>query len=106
MMNLKSLANLSLKGAAIGAALLLATQIQAANTLRWSSAGDALTMDPHAKNETPTINMNRQVYDTLIQRDQNLKMEPGLALSWEPLSATSWQFNLRSGVTFHDGLCL
>jgi len=103
MMNLKSLGNLTLKGAAIGAALLLATQIQAANTLRWSSAGDALTMDPHAQNETPTINMNRQVYDTLIQRDQNLKMEPGLALSWKPLSATQWQFDLRRGVTFHDG---
>lgn len=81
----------------------VSAQTQSNKTLRWSSAGDALTMDPHAKNETPTINMNRQIYDTLIQRDVNLQMEPGLAVDWQPVSDTQWVFNLRRGVTFHDG---
>ena len=28
---------------------------------------------------------------------------PQLALAWKPLDPTTWQFELRPGVTFHDG---
>ena len=32
------------------------------NVLRWTSQGDALTMDPHSQNESPTIAMNGQMW--------------------------------------------
>lgn len=74
-----------------------------AKTLRWGFASDALTMDPHSQNESPTINMLRQVYGTLVKRTVDLKIIPDLATSWEATTPTTWIFNLRKGVKFHDG---
>lgn len=42
--------------------------------------------------------------ENLVTLDANLKPVPWLATSWEPnANASSWVFNLRKGVTFHDG---
>src|SRR5690606_34226305 len=54
----------------------LAAGPAAAETVRWAAAGDALTMDPHAQNEGPTHVMNHQVYDSLVFRDQAMKLAP------------------------------
>lgn len=43
------------------------------------------------------------LYDTVIRRDENSKLAPGLATSWTLLNPTTWQIKLRSGVTFHNG---
>lgn len=44
------------------------------------------------------------VYDTLIGKDtMKNELVPGLATSWNQLSDTIWEFNLREGVKFHDG---
>ncbi len=76
-----------------------------AETLRWSSAGDSLTMDPHAQNEGPTHVLSHQVYDTLVFRDQNMKLQPRLATAWDttPDDPTVWEFKLREGVSYHNG---
>ena len=71
--------------------------------LRWASAGDPLTMDPYSQNENLTNNINNLIYDTLVMRDKDLKVIPGLATSWEQLNPTTWRFKLREGVKFHDG---
>ncbi len=91
------------KSCVIAATLVLSAQSLAGQSLRWSSAGDALTMDPHAQNETPTINMSRQIYDSLLQRGVDLEIEPGLATAWSATSPTEWEFSLRKGVKFHNG---
>jgi peptide/nickel transport system substrate-binding protein len=74
-----------------------------AKTLRWAGRGDMQTTDPHSQNENLTNNINSLIYDTLIQRDKDLKLEPGLAVSWQPVNATTWRIKLRPGVKFHDG---
>ncbi len=74
-----------------------------AKTLRWASSGDALTLDPHAQNESPTINMNKQFYETLVTRDTDLVLISALATEWKATSDTTWEFTLRKGVKFHDG---
>lgn len=74
-----------------------------ARTLRWSSAGDVSTLDPHAQNETFNNAMNNMVYEALAQRDRNYRMVPWLATSWENVSPTKWIFRLRTDVRFHDG---
>ncbi|TWO72087.1 ABC transporter substrate-binding protein [Caenimonas sedimenti] len=87
------------------AILFLAGLAAAANaqTLRWSSQGDAQTLDPHSQNELLTNSINGQVYDTLVARDKQLNIVPSLATEWSQVNPTLWRMKLRGGVKFHDG---
>ncbi|MEH0072783.1 ABC transporter substrate-binding protein [Pannonibacter sp. Pt2-lr] len=92
------------------AALLLSSSVllsfaaaaQAAE-LRFASQGDLVSMDPYAVEEVFTSGFLGNVYEGLVRRTPDLKLEPALAESWEMLSPTQWRFHLRKGVTFHDG---
>ena len=89
---------------ALGVPLALAATTSHANTLRWASAGDSLTLDPHAQNEGPTHNLAHQMYEPLLHRDMAGVIVPALATSWAVTDdPTVWRFSLREGVKFHDG---
>jgi peptide/nickel transport system substrate-binding protein len=75
----------------------------AENVLRWASATEALTFDPHAANHTPTVAETSQVYEGLVDFNSSYEIEPSLAVAWKLISPTTWQFDLRQGVRFHDG---
>jgi peptide/nickel transport system substrate-binding protein len=75
----------------------------AAKTLRWSSQGDILTMDPHAQNEGLNNAVSDMIYEPLVTRGKDLKIEPCLAVSWQMVSPTTTRFKLRPNVRFHDG---
>jgi peptide/nickel transport system substrate-binding protein len=90
------------------AALLASTAMASfahAETLRWARSGDSLTLDPHAQNEGPTHTIAHQIYEPLLIRDMTGAFEPALATDWAPSpdDPNVWVFNLREGVTFHDG---
>jgi peptide/nickel transport system substrate-binding protein len=90
------------------AALLLALLLPSAalaqgKTLRFASAFDPQTMDPHALALLYQTRVVTQVYEGLVNRDRGYKLEPSLATSWEMVNATTWRFKLRQGVRFHDG---
>lgn len=58
-------------------------------------------MDPRS---TSSIDVVQNVYETLTYILPNATIVPGLATSWsQDSSGTVWTFNLRQGVTFHDG---
>ncbi|MFI6402477.1 ABC transporter substrate-binding protein [Streptomyces sp. NPDC050548] len=44
-----------------------------------------------------------QFYEGLLSLDNKGQIKPGLAKSYKQLDATTHQFTLRDGVTFHDG---
>jgi len=92
-------------GAAALAALIAAQScaIADAKTLRWANRGDLQTTDPHSQNEGLTNNVNSLVYEFLVDRDKQLKLQPRLAVSWQKVNDTTWRFKLRPGVKFHDG---
>jgi peptide/nickel transport system substrate-binding protein len=93
-----------LLAALIGAlALSLVAVPSQAKTLRWASQGDPQTADPHSQNEGLTNLFSAEVHDTLVMRDNTLKLVPGLATSWQQVNPTTWRFTLRQGVKFHDG---
>ncbi|HEX7371824.1 MAG TPA: ABC transporter substrate-binding protein [Thermodesulfobacteriota bacterium] len=65
--------------------------------------GDAVTFDPHGRNETTTTTIQRHVYENLIGFDENLKIVPELAESWKLVDDNTWEFKLRKGIKFHNG---
>ena len=87
---------------ALLALLLLASLAAPAKTLRYASAYEPGTMDPHAVGSAYATRVLNMVYDTLVSRDEDFKVAPGLALSWTSQPA-GWRFKLRPGVKFHDG---
>ena len=91
-----------IRAAALCAALAAALPI-AAKTLRWSSQGDILTMDPHSQNEGLNNSVSDHIYEPLATRGKDLKIEPALATSWQAVNATTMRFKLRPNVKFHDG---
>ena len=74
-----------------------------AKTFRWSSQGDYLTADPHARNEGLNNLLNDHVYERLTERGKKLEILPALAESWTKVNDLTWRFNLRRDVKFHDG---
>ena len=83
--------------------LCAALGVAHAAALRIASAFDPQTMDPHALALLYHTRVSVQVYESLINRDQQFKLEPSLALSWQMTGPTAWRFRLRPGVVFHDG---
>ncbi len=81
---------------------LLAVSAQA-QTLRLGTGGAVNSLDPHYYAATPNIGVATHFFDALVQRDHMLRLQPGLAVSWTPVSDTVWEFRLRPGVKWHDG---
>ena len=73
---------------------------------KWASQDDAATMDPDAFNHGPTMTVLGHIYEGLVRRDREQRIEPALAQSWTQPAPTVWRFRLREGVRFHDGSLL
>jgi peptide/nickel transport system substrate-binding protein len=67
-------------------------------------AGEPDQLDPHRTSAYFSFEVLENVYDTLVEPDENLEMQPALAQSWQVTpDQLTWTFRLRPGVTFHDG---
>jgi peptide/nickel transport system substrate-binding protein len=64
---------------------------------------DMETGDPQKTAVSHTYNVLSNIYDTLISRDAQYQLKPGLAVSWRQVEPATWEFKLRRGVKFHDG---
>ena len=82
---------------------LVATAPAHAVTVKIATAFDPQTMDPHALALLYHSRIAFQVHDSLLNRDEQFRIEPSLALSWSQVDARTWRFKLRQGVVFHDG---
>lgn len=61
------------------------------------------SIDPHWSTLGSQAEALRHVFDTLVDVDEKLQLKPGLAVSWEAIDETTWEFKMREGVKFHDG---
>src|SRR6476620_2306322 len=93
----------SLALTAVVCAGLSAATAAEAKTFKWANSGDVSSMDPYARQETFLLTFNSNIYDPLIRRDKNLKLEPALAVKWGQTDPTHWYFDLRKDVKFSDG---
>ena len=65
---------------------------------------DPTTLDMMNQQEQPASNVGAQIFESLLERDQSLKLVPALAAEMPKLVApTTWEFKLRRGVKFHNG---
>jgi peptide/nickel transport system substrate-binding protein len=65
---------------------------------------DPTTLDMMNQQESPASNVGAQMFDTLVERDQGLKLVPSLAAELpKQVNPTTWEIKLRKGVKFHNG---
>jgi peptide/nickel transport system substrate-binding protein len=101
--------------AALGASILMPGAVLAQETpkrggdlkMAISQGNSSDSMDPASHTADYMYSVATQVYDSLTRVDEKVKVQPGLAESWEgKAGATEWTFKLRNGVTFHNGKSL
>lgn len=59
--------------------------------------------NPYSSLPIGVINPNHVLYDALTLIGDSGAILPGLALNWQPIGETTWQFSLRPNVTFSNG---
>jgi peptide/nickel transport system substrate-binding protein len=78
-------------------------EVAAGGDLIIAELSDAQSLDPHGSNDVSSSNVQSNIYETLVIRDANGELAPGLAESWTQVNDTTFEFKLRTGVKFHDG---
>lgn len=88
-------------------ALLLALIVSAlparAQELRVGVQVETTSLDPHFASLSANLATAMHVYGALVERDETLRIRPGLAESWALIDDSTWEFRLRRDVRFHDG---
>jgi peptide/nickel transport system substrate-binding protein len=108
-----------LQGTAAGGALALvgcapqgakmAAVAQNANALRLGLGGGSTTdsLDPRTYTDSFSLVVGYQIMNGLIELDEKGQATPELLESWEAKpGAADWVFNVRKGITFHNGKTL
>ena len=93
----------TISAALFAAGALLGSLPAHAASLRWANDGDANSMDPYTRSETFLLTFTQNIYDPLVRRNRQLKVEPALAERWEQPDAKTWRFHLRHNVKFQGG---
>jgi peptide/nickel transport system substrate-binding protein len=88
---------------ALAAAVILLPLNAAAKELNVGLGAEPTSIDPHYHNLGPNNAISESIYDRLINQNEKQQLKPGLAVSWKAIDDTTWIFNLRKGVKFHDG---
>ena len=65
---------------------------------------EAIGLDPHIVTAFSSHRRIDLLYNKLVRHDEDLKIVPDLAESWEIPNNTTYIFNLRKGVKFHNGI--
>ncbi|WDZ83357.1 ABC transporter substrate-binding protein [Micromonospora cathayae] len=76
----------------------------AGGVLQAAISGEPDQLDPHKTSAYHSFQVLENVYDTLVEPDENLEMRPSLATKWTTSDdQLTWTFTLRDGVRFADG---
>ena len=82
----------------------LPPQLRAETTIRLGIGALPLSLgNPFRATATPTIFTTSGLFDGATWFDQDLQLQPGLALSWQNIDELTWRLKLRPDVKFHDG---
>lgn len=87
------------------ASLAAAVPALAQDSLTIGVVSDPVTLDPAAMASFFEVSVQYALHEPLLHSTPELNVEPGLA-SYEQVDATTYNFTLREGLTFHDGTVL
>ena len=87
------------------AALLASSSVTAAvaQTLTLGVGAPVTSIDPHYHQLSPNTAVAQMIFGSLTATDGHARIVADLAESWQAIDATTWEFRLRPGVTFHNG---
>lgn len=68
-----------------------------------AKSAEWVSLDPAGSNDVPSSDVQQNIYESLTLLDENLEVQPSLAVSWEAVEDHVWEFKLREDVKFHDG---
>ncbi len=71
--------------------------------LRFGTDAEPIGFDPHTISAVASLRVISQLYNTLVDVDDNLNVVPELATSWEQPDDITYIFHLREDVKFHNG---
>ncbi len=82
-----------------------AGEAAADQTLIFARGGDSVSLDYASVTDGESSRVTKQIYETLIEFDEDsFEIGPGLAEDWDVSDdGLTFTFQLREGVTFHDG---
>jgi peptide/nickel transport system substrate-binding protein len=73
-------------------------------TLVAAISGEPDQLDPQSTSAYASFQVLENVFDTLVEPDEELQFQPALAQEWETSEdGLTWTFTLREGVTWHNG---
>ncbi|MDR3172607.1 MAG: ABC transporter substrate-binding protein [Treponema sp.] len=76
---------------------------QGSSVLKFGADAEPIGFDPHTISAVASMRVIAQLYNTLVDVDENLKVVPGLAERWEQPDDVTYVFYLRRNVKFHNG---
>ncbi len=81
----------------------LAAKEEKAGTLTIGVSQEAVGLDPHIVTAFSSMRRLDLLYSRLVRLDEQMKVVPDLAESWEIPDNLTYIFHLRKGVKFHNG---
>ncbi len=73
---------------------------------RYNQSSGIASLDPAFSKDQSTIWACNQLYNSLVQLDDNLNTQPSIARSWQiSEDGKTYTFNLRTDVKFHNNEC-
>jgi peptide/nickel transport system substrate-binding protein len=90
-------------GAIAASMIAFAPAALAQEVLTIGVRSEVSSMDPHWTQLSADKQVEEHIFEPLVDLDSASQPIPGLAVSWEPIDETTWEFKLREGVQWHDG---
>jgi peptide/nickel transport system substrate-binding protein len=104
MARIRAMFGMALAAVLLGAVPGPAHAQKSADTLRIAWRDAVSTLDPYYNQQRTGLILAHHLFDGLVHRDpETFTLRPLLATSWRYTDDTTLEFELRRGVTFHDG---
>src|SRR3954469_18967882 len=87
--------------AAAALAPTMASTVAGAQDLTIGLSANVTSIDPHFHNLSPNSAVAAHIFDRLVLKDEQQRLQPGLATEWKAIDDTTWEFKLRRDVKFH-----